>query len=113
MIHHALRGLQDVLKKFYKRDEGLSAITCDISSNWSLLILNIFSPPENDTSERRGFLKERKITMDFTTIRAKRAYNEHLQLRYDLAVMNRMANIITFMMISLVCFIEYLRFMGN
>lgn len=65
------------------------------------------------TPRKDGDLTRKETIMDFTTIRGKRAYNEHLQLRYDLAVMNRMANIITFMMISLVCFIEYLRFMGN
>lgn len=51
--------------------------------------------------------------MDFTTIRAKRAYNEHLQLRYDLFMANRLANIITFMIICMICLIEYLRFIGG
>lgn len=51
--------------------------------------------------------------MDFTTINAKRAYNEHLQLRYNLFMANRLANVIVFMIICMICLIEYLRFIGE
>lgn len=50
--------------------------------------------------------------MDFTTINNK-AYQEQLTLRYNLFLADKTAGIITFLIIMLICFINYLRFIGG
>ena len=38
--------------------------------------------------------------------------NEHLKLRYKLYLVNRLANIFTYLIILAIIFVEYLRFRG-
>ena len=49
---------------------------------------------------------------NYTTIH-KREFSDHLQLRYDLFIASRLANVITFSIIAVICLIEYLRVVGG
>lgn len=49
---------------------------------------------------------------EFTTIN-NRAYQEQLELRYNCYLTSKIANATTFLIILLVCFINYLRVIGG
>lgn len=50
--------------------------------------------------------------MQITTINNK-PFQEHLKLRYELLLAEKISNIMTLSIIAIICLINYLRFIGN
>ncbi len=49
---------------------------------------------------------------DFTTI-SSNAYKEHLELRYNLYIADRIAKVTVFLIILAILFIDWLRYIGE